>query len=830
MKPKFALSLSVDGIQLLHRAAGGWLEVGKVDIGAENLKAELGKLRRIARGMAPRGLKTKLIIPRDQIRYMTIDTPGMTRPERVEAALAALEGATPYAVKDLSFDICPSGPVTHIAAVANETLLEAETFASEHLFDPVSFVAIPGDEPFMGEPFFGPTLAARSQIEQGEIKVEPDGIAVVVVGTVPEEVKEEALERLRQQAQAAAAPKPEKAEDDAAEAAPVAPRAIPPAPEEAPADPVRAADVTDPGLPPAEPEPPRAAPDESPSGFASRRAAPPVRTEPVITAPAPTIETPLRPDSSSLDHPAPEPEPEPEPQAAPLVAPARTPAEPAKVGFLSRRKPGQGAAALARAQAASEMGRTPEPRSEVERMTIFGARGDAEIGGKPRFLGLILTAALLVFLAGVAAWAAVFLDEGVAGLWGGSKSRAVASAPEFQIEPKIIRAAPEADPEPDPEPLRTAALDPDLTLEDSAVLDALSEPAPAQIPPPEMTREEAEARYAVTGIWPLPPGVPEPPATISLDDFYLTSIDPVSTASDAIALPPVRSFATDTELPAVASPAAPGTNFALDARGMVIPTPEGAVSPDGVVVYAGRPPLVPPDAPTRFSAEPAPDAERPALAGFRPRERPGNLVETNERATLGGLSRSELADYRPEMRPQSIQQAAEEAEKTRAAVAAAAQAAAAAVEDPNAVPPEAAPATPFDGATKFAVVASVRPDTRPRNFERIVKRAERQPAEEPQVTQAATIAPLTVQPKIPSSASVSKQATVQNAINLRKVNLIGVYGKPSSRRALVRLGNGRYQKVVVGDRIDGGRVSAIGDSELRYTKGGRAVVLKMPKS
>ena len=69
---------------------------------------------------------------------------------------------------------------------------------------------------------------------------------------------------------------------------------------------------------------------------------------------------------------------------------------------------------------------------------------------------------------------------------------------------------------------------------------------------------------------------------------------------------------------------------------------------------------------------------------------------------------------------------------------------------------------------------------------------------------------------------------MKNAINLRKVNLIGVYGKPSSRRALIRLSNGRYQKVSVGDRLDGGRVAAIDTTELRYTKNGRNVVLKMP--
>jgi len=90
------------------------------------------------------------------------------------------------------------------------------------------------------------------------------------------------------------------------------------------------------------------------------------------------------------------------------------------------------------------------------------------------------------------------------------------------------------------------------------------------------------------------------------------------------------------------------------------------------------------------------------------------------------------------------------------------------------------------------------------------------------------VAPRTVTPRIPSSASVSRQATVRNAINLRDVNLIGVYGTPSNRRALVRLPSGRYKKVQVGDRIDGGRIVAIGDSELRYQKGGRNLTLTVP--
>jgi len=158
--------------------------------------------------------------------------------------------------------------------------------------------------------------------------------------------------------------------------------------------------------------------------------------------------------------------------------------------------------------------------------------------------------------------------------------------------------------------------------------------------------------------------------------------------------------------------------------------------------------------------------------------------------------------------------------------ATAAAAAALALPQPTTV----AAASPVQSATRFATSQSRRPDTRPRNFDRIVKRAQRAApaATETRVAAAASVAPRSVAPAVPSKTSVARSATVKNAINLRKVNLIGVYGKPSSRRALVRLSNGRYQKVKVGDRIDGGRVAAISTSELRYTKGGRNVVLKMP--
>jgi type IV pilus biogenesis protein PilP len=122
-------------------------------------------------------------------------------------------------------------------------------------------------------------------------------------------------------------------------------------------------------------------------------------------------------------------------------------------------------------------------------------------------------------------------------------------------------------------------------------------------------------------------------------------------------------------------------------------------------------------------------------------------------------------------------------------------------------------------AVEAAVAAAIRqPEPEPPSAE-VTPETE----EEPELAAATA-------PRIPSSANVAKQATIRNAINLRDMNLIGVYGTSSQRYALVRNPNGRYVKVEVGDRLDGGRVAAITASELRYEKRGRMVVLALPNS
>ncbi len=843
------------------------------------MAGELAILRKTAAALEPGGVRTKILIPNDQIKFMTIDTPGLSDAERLQRAHKALEGATPYDVEDLSYDISSDGAQTHVAAVARETLAEAEAFATEHRFYPVSFVAQPEDGQFQGEPFFGPTEIAASLLERDQA-IEPDDERVVILGpyvapSTPEKKQpEEQPDLSSEQDETATAPEttpdePAKAPDlpkgDApnelaknaqAPAAQEDPSPTPtlkePASIQAPVSPlitaaaqpdskqtVQAPAVVPPQVPIAVAPPVSA--DAASTEFASRRTAtPPVIGSASRTAPASSPSTSvakakavepaavLMPDSRSL--------------SATPVAQAKT----SKLGFLSRRKPRKVpqppapvplAAAVAMPDVALSL---PKATSEAEQMTIFGARKPTNVGGKPRFLGLLLTAALLIFLAGVAAWASVFMDDGISlsRLFGSRDTTAIASLPaqtdpvqnddaEAAIAPDI--SLPQTDGAPETSDARVAALDPNLTDEDGAVLDALR--VPELLQPRVLTQQEVEAKYATTGIWVLGPETPTAPATVSLDDLYLTSIDPVSTANDAVALPTLASFGGDTFDFIPSSPAAPGTTFALDDNGLVVPTPDGAVNPDGVLVIAGRPPVEPPQSLLRAAqTPPAPDQTQPGLLQFRPVVRPDDLVESNERSNLDGLSRTELAALRPALRPASIQQIAATALVPAPEVDAATAAAGASLAALQAVQPTTAGPV-LNNASSYAVQASLRPDPRPGNFARIVKRAEEtRPEPEPtQVASSASVAPRSVAPTLPSKASVAKQATVKNAIKLRDINLIGVYGKPSSRRALIRLSNGRYQKVAVGDKLDGGRVSAIGDGELRYNRRGRDVVLKMPR-
>jgi len=251
-------------------------------------------------------------------------------------------------------------------------------------------------------------------------------------------------------------------------------------------------------------------------------------------------------------------------------------------------------------------------------------------------------------------------------------------------------------------------------------------------------------------------------------------------------------------------------------------TTKTTVTPDGAVVYAGRPDVIPQPRPgsavneaVEAALSPAAvdenDPARLALAGFQPKLRPDSLVENTEKANLSGMTRAELGRIQPKLRPASAQELAEEDARNSGAE-----------EQPRTAP---------------VVTVSLIPKPRPQNFDKLAAAARAAEAAAAAAADAGTTrtsSAAQVTARVPDSplpksdpANVARAATVQNAINLRKINLIGVYGSNSDRRALVRLPSGRFAKVQVGDKLDGGRVQSIASDSLTYIKGNRSHTLEI---
>lgn len=450
--------------------------------------------------------------------------------------------------------------------------------------------------------------------------------------------------------------------------------------------------------------------------------------------------------------------------------------------------------------------------------------------------GLVLTVILLLLLALVAIWSVLFLpDSAVARFFGigqddttiasGGPAPVVGSAPPVFGETEQPTFADEAAADgivlesDTPEVADLAASDPAVD-EDIAELPDID--ADLDLPPlPVIDQgrnpsiEEAEALYAEDGIWARSPERPDLRPFDLLDRVYTASIDPEVSAFDAVALPDPGVNPGEL-LRRFPPPPAFGTEFNLTENGLIAPTPDGVLTPEGAFVVLGVPPQAAVQRPREVaSTAPAINTDDAILAAFRPAERPGDLSESRERQILGGLTQVELSERRPSARPASPQETAAQASLFPAEDEASPT-------DPDAVDEAVELAL---AGTDLAIARSLLPRTRPGNIAQIVAAADRTPTEAPTAVAAAAISP---GPAIPSNADVSRAATERNVIRLRNVNLIGVSGTSSSRRALVRLSSGRFVRVTVGDRLDGGRVAAIGETTLQYVRSGRTVTLEIP--
>lgn len=520
--------------------------------------------------------------------------------------------------------------------------------------------------------------------------------------------------------------------------------------------------------------------------------------------------------------------------------------------------------------------KTPPKKAEAEAMTVFGARaGQQASGAAPGRGGLVLTGGFILVLLAIGVWAGVAYREQVeAWLYGTIPlPEEVAVLPPVAEPEPVLRPAPvapapsepvQADQAPAvdqipaaqgaaPQPQQLARLPesiPSLPVPGSApfaggaarlpqgLTDQVAAPVapvPSPAPQPEpllaeddeillddaepeivlLTPEETRARYAATGIWESAPEQPLAGLETEIERLYLAAIDPVVIGADAIDIPRDERRLRDAALPRQANPPPPGVDILLGDNGLVTPTPGGTLNPDGIRVYSGPPPTgIPPRRPGSETANPAPTAE--ALANARPRPRPEGLSEAAERARLGGRTLAELSAFRPRARPDSVTETFAALQAEAATIAALEADALAAKERAEAA------AAARANSSALAITASLVPRPRPAGLA---------PAEPPVTTASAGPSvqrSQRVAPDEPTPVSVARQAT-ESGLRLNRMNLIGVFGTPNDRRALVRLPSGRLLRLKVGDRIDGGRVADIDDDRLRYSKGGRDFTLEMPR-
>lgn len=191
MKPNFALNITDSTISLLHRTSRGWLEVGATDFDTPDLEEALEYLRASALGLSPHGITTKLVLPASQVLYTEVEAPGPDKAAREVQIRAALEGKTPYDVDDLVFDWRGTGANVQVAVVARETLEEAEAFADAHRFHPVSFVTIPPEGQFAGEPWFGTPKGAGAHLAEGEKVTRDQDPVRVITREIPNPAQKE---------------------------------------------------------------------------------------------------------------------------------------------------------------------------------------------------------------------------------------------------------------------------------------------------------------------------------------------------------------------------------------------------------------------------------------------------------------------------------------------------------------------------------------------------------------------------------------------------------------------------------------------------------------
>ena len=707
--------------------------VGDVSLDDPNLSDHLAMLRRTALELEKGGVTTKLVIPNSQILYTEVHAPGPDVNAQIVQIREGLDGKTPYDVNDLVFDWRSHGQSAQVAVVLRDSLNEAESFAIQHGFNPVSFVSIPEFGTFDGEPFFGATGHAASLLGHGE-EVEPDPNPMIILGTDQPHWKVKA-DGVRQRRESAAT--------------------------------VHQSHQT-----PLSAHGPRRSPTEM-TPHIGQSAPVAVKPQMPMTDSQKAIRLPLRGDQGLTRMPVTSPR---------IAGSGDTPGQDGTAGSNAGRNARLRSSALPSGGQSTQTDRYRKlgPPSSVAGIqgerTIFASHHPTRVGRLPRLAIVLLTLLLVIGICvGMLFWispgpietgSTQFQDSRNSSQTADGNPASTLENDEVVQPPTTDRIVEEPTGTPSTQSVRTLAAGwASDTV--SSFPDVSENPPPDRIlvPPPSIA--ESERIYVETGIWPLDPVQPVGMVGYGrIGDIYVANMDRVASPASATT-GPEGSFETA------------GANLTL-ARGSGQPEDNGSYRQDLVDGLSTEVSGDGSDAPNRVSSQVTVNVQ----------EAPDSPTELQPAVEHSAIS--EALQGIPALLDQ------EQLQLSTASFSG-----------------DASDESPEEGSN-LAVAVSPLPVTRPEGLHLV--------ANHRAVSEVKDRVGATAQ-----HTSFASQATQRNAIDLGKINLIGTYGPTGERYALVRLSSSQIIKdIKIGDWIDGGRVTAIGASELHYVRNGQSITLRLP--
>ena len=604
MTPPFLLHLSTNSIALDQRSeAGEWVRLGAVDPDNPKLPEALAHLKALARPEGTDPFDVWIVLPSDQVKTLQLEASNLT-PADVKAAL---EGQTPYDTAELCIDWFNTPQGTAVAAVTHDTLIEAGDFAKSFDFNALGFVALPdegwGNQFAVFHPDQAPSeMPARPM--QSYILAEKLGVP--------------------------SAPEP----------------ALPSAPLEKPTDVLEQLEK----LAPSMPTPPltKSSPSPKPKQFAAIATGTDVPSDkaPRLGAAKPftVANTTAVPDvtASVTEDQTPK--------------PWTTELQP-ELPFSSRR-PNRLQAFMATILIRWAVKNKQAAQAKAPINTL-----QAQVGGKPRFLALILTTLLLIFMLTIAAWAATAGRDTLARWFGfgGSDTEMMADLGASETKPPL-----EARPEDSVEqrgkqiaipPVTVQELPPDTATALATNIQTASPEEPAssdQIAGRKFVSDPkpitpAEQRFSDTGVWTVPPISPFADTEATDADVAEAALDPKIGQADAQGLP--ATMAQD-----------PASVPTLLEENPTPTQPEPAALPPLVsanfdISAEDHPMARPDDLDVEIQSVALTDIPQDELALFRPAMRPPPAQVPPE-IELFTNAQSVAISLRPEMRPRGVEFAA----------------------------------------------------------------------------------------------------------------------------------------------------------------------------